>query len=160
MLDLASRIAAVQVTGLSEEMRSAEADAEDCLSRVSAKLVDEASSRGKQMGTSPLYADTFLDFFFPTRTKVRSASFTDSEVGKTFAISGERTTTLLPSAYRFAYFPRTPLLKSYSGSMAFGLSRLAFFIGLPFIPRRLSCADDPDTVATIHMHNDQQTVFG
>jgi hypothetical protein len=63
------------------------------------------------------HADNFLVDFLPTRTKVRNASFTDSDVRKIFATSGESTTTLLPSAYRFAYFPRTPLLKSYSGSM-------------------------------------------
>jgi len=49
MGDFASRIAEVRVTGLADHVRSAEADAEDCMSRVSAKLVDEASSAGKQM---------------------------------------------------------------------------------------------------------------
>jgi hypothetical protein len=48
--------------------------------------------------SSSAYADNFLAFRFPTRTKVRNASFTDSDVGNTLAISGERTTTLLPSA--------------------------------------------------------------
>ena len=59
------------------------------------------------------HTETFLDGFLPTRTKVRNASFTDSEVLNIFARSGESTTTLLPSAYRLAYFPRTPLMKSY-----------------------------------------------
>jgi hypothetical protein len=49
MVDLALRIAEVRATGLAEQVRSAEADAEDCLSRISAKLVDEASSAGKQL---------------------------------------------------------------------------------------------------------------
>ena len=48
-MDLASRIAEVRDTGLADQMRSAEADAEDCLSRISAKLINEASSAGKQM---------------------------------------------------------------------------------------------------------------
>jgi len=75
------------------------------------------------------HAETFLDGFLSTRTKVRNASFTDSEVRNIFARSGESTTTLLPSAYRLAYFPRTPLLKSYSGSMsACPLRWMTFFI--------------------------------
>ena len=49
MVDMASRIAEVRATGLADQMRSAPADAEDCLSRNSAKLIDEASSAGKQM---------------------------------------------------------------------------------------------------------------
>jgi hypothetical protein len=48
-VDLQSRIAEVRVTGLADQMRSATADVEDCLSRVSAKLIDEASSADKQM---------------------------------------------------------------------------------------------------------------
>lgn len=74
------------------------------------------------------HADNFLDGFLPTRTKVRNASFTDSEVRNILATSGESTTTLLPSAYRLAYFPRTPLLKSYSSSISGRLSRLVFFM--------------------------------
>lgn len=49
MVDLTSRIAEVRDTGLAEQMRSAKADAEDCVSHISAKLMDEASSAGKQM---------------------------------------------------------------------------------------------------------------
>jgi len=49
MVDLASRIAKVRVTGLADQMRSAAADAEDCLSRISAEMINEASSAGKQM---------------------------------------------------------------------------------------------------------------
>ncbi len=49
MVDLASRIAEVRVTRLADQMRSADADAEECLSRVSAKLNAEATSAGKQM---------------------------------------------------------------------------------------------------------------
>ena len=75
------------------------------------------------------HANNFLDGFLPARTKVRNASLTDSEILNIFARSGESTTTLLPSAYLLAYFPRTPLLKSYSGSMSACLSRwMAFFI--------------------------------
>lgn len=48
MVDLASRIPEVRVTGPGDQMRSAKADAEDRLSRVSAKLMDESSSAGKQ----------------------------------------------------------------------------------------------------------------
>ncbi len=45
----ASRIAKVRVTMLAEQMRPAQAGAEDCLNRISAQLIDEASSAGKQM---------------------------------------------------------------------------------------------------------------
>jgi len=34
---------------LAEQMRPAQAGAEDCLNRISAQLIDEASSAGKQM---------------------------------------------------------------------------------------------------------------
>lgn len=78
------------------------------------------------------HADNFLEDLLPTRTNVRNASFTDFEVRNIFATSGESTTTLLPSAYRFAYLPRTPLLKSYSGSMSGRLSWTSFFIGVLF----------------------------
>lgn len=49
MVELASRIAKVRVTGLADQMRSAGAEAEDCLSRISVELIDEVSSAGKQM---------------------------------------------------------------------------------------------------------------
>lgn len=87
------------------------------------------------------HADNFLEGFLPTRTKVRNASFTDSEVRNILATSGESTTTLLPSTYRLAYFPRTPLLKSYSGSISGRLSRMSFFIGAPFMTRGNTGAD-------------------
>ena len=45
-----------------------------------------------------LHTARFPACFRPTRTSVRNASFTDSDVGNTFATSGESTTTLLPSA--------------------------------------------------------------
>lgn len=41
------RIAEVRVTGLAEQVRSADEDTEDCLSRVSAELIDEAHSEAK-----------------------------------------------------------------------------------------------------------------
>lgn len=49
MVHLTSRIAEVRVTGLADQVRSAEADAEDCLSRISSKMTDETSSAGKQI---------------------------------------------------------------------------------------------------------------
>ena len=105
------------------------------------------------------HAVSFLDGFRPTRTNVRKASFTDSEVRNIFATSGESTTTLLPSAYRFAYFPRTPLLKSYSGNMSSCLSRMSFFISISFAARGRTSTDDTDTLVPVRMHHYKQPAF-
>src|SRR5262245_3532316 len=44
--------------------------------------------------------------------RARSASLTALESGNTAATSGSSRTTFVPSAYRFAYLPRTPPRKS------------------------------------------------
>src|SRR5205823_2456813 len=76
----------------------------------------------------------------------RRASLTDSGSGNAAATSGASTTTFVPAAYRRAYLPRSPRLKSYSASMSgpafFVLD--ALFIILPLAPGRRAGADDPD----------------
>src|SRR3989339_1127456 len=62
-------------------------------------------------------------------TRARRASLTESESGKKPATSGESTTMFLPSAYRAAYFPLPPRLKSYSCRIS--LSEPACFL-MPF----------------------------
>jgi hypothetical protein len=92
----------------------------------------------------------------------RSAAFTDRAVGKASATSGARTTTLTPSVKCFAYRPRSPLLKSYSGSMSSSESRLreVFFIFAPFgLGGRPSADDSQVVVRLFHVRNNQKALF-
>src|SRR5688572_1053414 len=90
------------------------------------------------------------------RISARSASLTDSESGKNSATSEDRTTTFVPAAYRAAYRPRSPPLKSYSGSMSGSrVRRDAFFIDFPLATGRLAGADDPDSIRPVDVHHDQ-----
>src|SRR5436189_32260 len=63
----------------------------------------------------------------------RSARFTASEVRKTFATSGSRSTTFVPLAQRAAYLPRTPPAKSTSSGISGSLGWF-FFIGCSLAP--------------------------
>ena len=68
-------------------------------------------------------------------TRARSASFTVRESGNSSATSGSRSTTLVPSAYLAAYFPRTPPRKSYSARTSGSRTVvLTFLIRLPHVP--------------------------
>src|SRR5204862_345667 len=63
----------------------------------------------------------------------------------------------VPSAYRLAYLPRTPWLKSYSASMSGSrLALAAFFIILPFAAGRYPCTDDANLVAALGEDHDQE----
>src|SRR5919106_510473 len=83
-----------------------------------------------------------------TGARARSASFTASESGNTSITDGSRTTMFVPSPYRTAVTPRTPLEKSYSGRMVSGSASRTCFLPFPFfIILALavggeSCADD------------------
>lgn len=57
----------------------------------------------------------FLSSFPNNSRNARGAELTAAESGNSSATSGSRTTMLVPSAYRLAYFPRTPPERSYSG---------------------------------------------
>ena len=84
------------------------------------------------------------------RISPRNAAFTARAVGNAAATSGARTTTFVPCAYRFAYLPRTPPLKSYSARM--GLSRtwpVGFFISAPLAAAGLACTDEADVRLTL-----------
>src|SRR5262245_36116201 len=88
----------------------------------------------------------------------RSAWLTASAVGKAAATSGASTTTFVPSAYRFAYLPRSPWLKSYSPSMSgsrFGL--VALFIILTLPPRRLTSTDQSNPLTSIREDDHEQS---
>ena len=88
--------------------------------------------------------------------RTRSAWFTALVSGKTAATSGSRTTMLLPSAKRAAYFPRTPRLKSYSGRMSV-LALGFFFIDSTLNSRRETGADDVDGVLGLDVRHDDET---
>ncbi len=87
--------------------------------------------------------------------RLRSELFTASAFGKIFATSGSNTTTLLPRAWRRAYFPRTPFEKSYSRSIPLFFSR-AFFIIPSFSSARDSRADDANIVASFGVDDNQR----
>src|SRR3972149_7026351 len=87
----------------------------------------------------------FLTRFCAIRATARSVSFTIFESGNIPATSGSSTTTLPPSANLFAYFPRTPLLKSYSARISDpAVFFLGFFISLPLARRNRMCVDNSD----------------
>ena len=82
--------------------------------------------------------------------RARRAWLAEAESGKTSATSGSRTTTLLPAAYRWAYFPRTPFAKSYSSNISGAeLFSGSFSVGSPFSRRREPGTDDTDHYLTI-----------
>ena len=67
----------------------------------------------------------------------------------------------VPFAYRCAYFPRTPVRKSYSGriSATAGADRdllVGFFIVSSFTPRRQTRADEAHTDAAFEVDNHKQ----
>jgi len=89
-----------------------------------------------------------------TRTKERKASFTDFESGKALATSGSSDTTFVASAYRFAYLPTTPPLKSYS----FRMGGLDLFLGTlfmltPLLPGCYPGTDEPDSTSSLSMNH-------
>ena len=88
--------------------------------------------------------------------KLRRASFTESWSGKNSATSGSITTTLVPSAYLFEYFPRTPPRKLYSSSISG--SFLTFFIMFSFFACSQSGTYDPNPVSTFQVNNNQQSL--
>jgi len=97
-------------------------------------------------------------FLLAILINARKASFTDSESGNTSATSEDSTTTLLPSAKRCTYLPRTPWLKSYSSSMSGSRLALgAFFILFSFACSSDSCADNTDLVASVSVDNHEDT---
>lgn len=91
------------------------------------------------------------------RINLRKAVLTAVEVGNTFATSGSRSTMFVPSAYRFAYFPRTPPVKLISRSSGSGSSgRLRFVIRSSLCAGRRAGADDSDPVFVFHVRDRQQ----
>src|SRR5205823_5544715 len=75
------------------------------------------------------------------------------------ATSGSRTTMFVPSRKRWAYLPRTPPVKSYSGRRSSleseGLS--VFFIGLTLTARRRSGVDNANLITPFCMRNYHET---
>ena len=84
----------------------------------------------------------------------RNESLTASAVGKTLATSGASRTTLEPFAYRLAYLPLTPLLKSYSARMSFA-RLVCFFILLSFTFTGRSSTDQAQTIASLGGDNNK-----
>jgi hypothetical protein len=110
------------------------------------------------------YADFRLVRFLWSRSSAATARrvlLTSSAVRNSEATSGSKTTTLVPAEYRAACFPRTPLLKSYSGNRAsaseigFCLLRCAFI--LLFFQRACTPgADNSNTISSFHVgYHDQ-----
>ena len=99
------------------------------------------------------------------RAMVRNASLTARVSGKIFAMSGSKSTILVPSAYRAAVTPRTALEKSYSGRMVSssdlrGRAFLLFFFFILF-PFRSSCqpgADDSSPWWPVRVGHNQQAM--
>ncbi len=67
------------------------------------------------------------------------------------------TMTFVPSAYFFAYFPRMPLLKSYSSSMSG--SFCIIFILRPFFFCCSSCTYYSDFISSFSINNYQEAIF-
>jgi hypothetical protein len=91
------------------------------------------------------------------------AEFTDAEFGKRSETLGSRTTTFELFCSRSMYFPRTNTPKSerlYSERRSSAASLLAFFIELPFSPRRFAATDDSDGIASLGMRNDEESPGG
>ena len=91
---------------------------------------------------------------------VLRVELTERAVGNIWATSGSRTTTLLPAAYRCAYLPRTPPVKSYSASIvSFDLGFLVFFISPTFSPGSLPSAYQANSISPlrVHDHNDSSS---
>ncbi len=65
----------------------------------------------------------------------------------------------VPSRKRWAYFPRTPPLKSYSGRRSSPESEglLVFFIGLAFTARGRSGVDNANLITAFCMRNYHET---
>jgi hypothetical protein len=91
------------------------------------------------------------------RMSFRSDAFTFFDVGKTFATSGSKTTTFVPSAQRRAYFPRRPCEKSYSSRIPFRSDLLDFlFIKSVLSTAFASGADDADIIAPVSVNDNEQ----
>jgi hypothetical protein len=92
------------------------------------------------------------------RARARSASFTVFESGNKPATSGSSNMIFLPSKNRFAYFPRTPLLKSYSALISGSCSFfLGLFINFSLSSCRQACADNSDCIRLLRMCNHQKS---
>ncbi len=90
-------------------------------------------------------------------TRVRSASFTAAESGKTSATSGDKRTRLVPAAYRAAYLPRTPPEKSMSGTRDGDEDLLLFFrILMSLAPIRSPSAENTRHLSPICVTNDEE----
>src|SRR5262249_8908481 len=109
------------------------------------------------LGFISSYTDACLPLARTTRVNVRSASFTAFESGKMAAMSGSRTTRFVPWAYRAAYLPRTPLLKSYSSSKSGSRFLGAFFIILPLPTSCDTSTDDANPLFSVGEDNDQES---
>ncbi len=93
----------------------------------------------------------------PIRIKNRSASLTASDVGNTFATSGAISTGV-PFALRPAPRATTVSLeKSYSGRRSSSLN--FFLIVHPFFSGRLAGADQPHSVLSLSIRDDEQATL-
>jgi len=90
----------------------------------------------------------------------RNASSTASDVGNSAAKSEANRTRLFPSSKRWAYLPRTPSVKSYSGRIS---SRDNPFLCLLIISYLTACgytsANDPNPSFYLGMDNDKPTML-
>src|SRR5438105_3847499 len=98
--------------------------------------------------------------------RARNASLASPGVGKAAATSGSSTTTTLPAVYRDAYLLGRALLKSYSGRISSVSTELAgllllsvFFIFLSLPPCGRPRANNANSLATLNVHDCQQTPF-
>lgn len=116
-------------------------------------IASEASFITSLGSVSECYAVRCLDLDLITS---RSARFTEVAVGNSAATSGAGRTRFVPSAKRFAYFPRTALLKSYSARISGSGDRegdflTGFFIKNPFPTASGSSAHDSNGVVALDM---------
>lgn len=129
------------------------------------------SQSGCTSGPTPsrlLYGPYSAGVFTVSRASVisaRSARLTASAVGNAAATSGASTTTFVPSAYRWAYLPWIPVLKSYSaaisGSAISGSAVLCCvsLIGFPFSGGCPPRTDNPNGSAAIGMHDNYEALL-
>src|SRR5437763_1212701 len=98
--------------------------------------------------------------------RARNASLASPGVGNAAATSGSSTTTALPAAYRSAYLLGEARLKSYSGRISSASTESAaflllgvFFIAPSLTPCGRARADNPNSLATLNVHDCKQTPF-